>query len=169
MTSARFTQRRLALPLASLICLLGAWTLSAATPLQEPAPEQGAPSEEEQTEEEHTPLQLSMKKLRQGTKALRPLLRDFEANQTKIIEVIGSMEEALIEGLSQTPPRPEKEMTPSEWAQYETAFHQKIHASLGLALEMKLAAQMGEADVVIEASRNLSRGKKDGHGTYKFD
>lgn len=165
----RSTKGRMALPLAGLIFLVGAWTLSASAPNQGTDADQAAPDRAEQAQEEHTPLQLSMKTMSRNMKAMRPLLRDFPANQAAVIKAIDSMEGAMIQGLSQTPPRPEKEMTDLEWIQYEISFHQKIHTSLGLILEMKLAAHKGEADVVIQNYRNLGRGKKDGHGTYKLD
>ncbi|MCP5023455.1 MAG: hypothetical protein GY930_17010 [bacterium] len=157
------------LPLAGLIFLMGAWTLSATNPNQDTGADPSAPDRTEHAQEEHTPLQLSMKSMSRNMKAMRPLLSDLAANQAAIIKAIDAVEVAMIQGLSLVPPRPEKEMTDLEWAQYETSFHQGIHASLGLVLKMKMAALADDADTVIENYKNLRRGKKDGHGTYKMD
>ncbi len=169
MTPYQSSKVRVALPLAGLIFLVGAWTLSATTPDQGVGAHPATPDRAEHAEEEHTPLQLSMKSMSRNMKAMRPLLRDFAANQAAIIKAIDAVEVAMIQGLSQVPPRPEKEMTDLQWAQYEISFHQEIHASLGLVLEMKSAALADDADVVNEIYKNLRRGKKDGHGTYKLD
>ncbi|MDF1839629.1 MAG: hypothetical protein P1V35_17310, partial [Planctomycetota bacterium] len=118
---------------------------------------------------EHTKLQLGMKNLQRGMKAMRPMLRDFEGNQATIITTLESMESSLVEGFAETPPRPEKEMTDSEWAQYQVMYKQKLHSTLGALLEMELAAHKGDGETVITKYRELGRHKKDGHGTFKLD
>lgn len=160
----------LGLPLAGLICFAGAWSLSAAFPAQEPArPERVAPDQGHAAEDEHTALQLSMKTMRRGMKALRPMLADFNANQAAIIKTIESMEGALVASYSEAPPRPEGKMTDSQWIQYQITFRQTLNSTLGTVLSMELAAHKGEADIVIESYRSLGRQKKDGHGSFKLD
>ncbi|MBL4771497.1 MAG: hypothetical protein JKY61_10240 [Planctomycetes bacterium] len=166
MLKSRPTKSLLGLPLAGLICLAGAWSLSAAFPTQEPASPDQAPHE---AAEEHTELQLGMKTMYRSMKAMRPMLRDFAANQTSIIKIVESLEGALIVGLSQAPPRPDGEMSDSEWIQYQITYRQKINTALGVVLSMELAAHKGEAETVIEMYRSLGRHKKDGHGSFKLD
>lgn len=162
-------QGRFGLPLAALTCLLGAWTVSAAGPAQEPAPDRAATEPVVQDKEEHTPLQLGMKNLNRGMKAMRPMLKDFEGNQATIIKTLETMESSLLEAFAQTPPRPEGEMTDSQWAQYKIGYRQKLNGAMGVLLEMELAAHKGDAAAVIQNYRNLGRHKKDGHGSYKLD
>lgn len=170
MSNLKSSKGLLGLPLGGLICLAGAWSISAIAPGQEPAPTgQATPQKPEAEEQEHTKLQLGMKNLRRGMKALRPMLGEFDANQADIIKTLESMESSLLEGYSEMPPRPDKEMTDTQWAQYRVAYRQKIHVTLGAMLEMQLAAHKGDGETVIGKYRELGRHKKDGHGTFKLD
>jgi hypothetical protein len=171
MFNSRTYKGLLGLPLAGLICLIGAWSLSAA-PAQERAQDGRAAApqaDHEEEEEEHSPLQLGMKNLQRSMKAMRSMLGEFDVNQAAIITVLESMEKSVVEGLTQPPPRPEDKMNDSEWAQYQVTFRQKLTTSLSVILEMELAAHKGDGETVVAKYRSLNRLKKDGHGTHKLD